>query len=277
MSSSTDQSTISAQAIALRLAGHSRREIIEILGPMSGGKLSEALRGTPPPEWTRRPRARDEDHAEARRLREEEGLSYAQIAARLGVSKSSISLWIRDMPRPAHLSPEESHKRAVAGLRQHWERKHAYRDEFRAAASREIGQLTDRETIIAGAIAYWCEGSKTKPWRTAGARVTFINSDPSLIRFFLRFLDIAGIERTDLVFRVQIHESADVAAAERFWQELTGAPVDQFRRPTLKRHNPKTVRKNTGEDYRGCLVVNVRRSGEFYRKIEGWMSAITLG
>ena len=140
-----------------------------------------------------------------------------------------MSLWIRDMPRPAHLSPEESHKRAVVGLRQHWERKHAYREEFRTAASREIGQLTDRETIIAGAIAYWCEGSKTKPWRTAGARVTFINSDPSLIRFFLRFLDIAGIERTDLVFRVQIHESADVAAAERFWKEQTGAPEDQFR------------------------------------------------
>ena len=274
MTANPDESTISARAIALRLAGKSRREIIEILGPMSGGKLSEALRGTPPPEWTRRPRAKDADRAEARRLRGE-GLSYAQIAARLGVSKSSISLWIRDLPRPPHLSPEESRKRSAAGLREHWKREYAQRDKFRAAAGREIGPLSDRETIIAGAIAYWCEGSKTKPWRTTGARVTFINSDPGLIRFHLRFLDVAGVEATDLIFRVHIHESADVPAAERYWQELTGAPADQFRRTTLKRHNPKTVRKNVNEDYHGCLIVAVRRSGELYREIEGWMSAIT--
>ena len=69
-----------------------------------------------------------------------------------------MSLWIRDLPRPAHLSPEESRKRSAAGLRQHWAREYAQRDEFRAAAADEIGQLTDREIRIAGAIAYWCEG-----------------------------------------------------------------------------------------------------------------------
>jgi hypothetical protein len=105
--------------------------------------------------------------------------------------------------------------------------------------------------------------------------VAFINSDAGLIRFFLHFLDTAGVQRSDLVFRVMIHESADVEAAQRFWAEVTGAPADQFRKPTLKRHNPKTVRKNTGEGYHGCLTINVRRSGDFYRKIEGWVSAIT--
>jgi hypothetical protein len=77
------------------------------------------------------------------------------------------------------------------------------------------------------------------------------------------------------IIRVSIHESADVEAAQRFWAELTEAPADQFRKPTLKRHNPKTVRKNTGEGYYGYLIINVRRSGDFYRKIEGWVSAIT--
>jgi len=41
----------------------------------------------------------------------------------------------------------------------------------------------------------------------------------------------------------------------------------------LKRHNPKTVRKNTGQDYKGCLRIDVRRSGWLYRKIDGWTSA----
>ena len=48
---------------------------------------------------------------------------------------------------------------------------------------------------------------------------------------------------------------------------------EQFRRPTLKRHNPKTIRKNTGDDYHGCLVIKVRRSASLYRQIDGWASA----
>jgi transposase len=274
MTANDDRSTIREQAVALRREGHSIREIREILGPVGNRTLNEALRDTPPPEWTRRPNAKDEAHAEARRLREQ-GLSYNQIAVRLGVSKSSISLWIRDMPRPSRLSPAEMNKKRADSVRRFWERQYANRDEFRAAAAREIGELTDREILIAGAIAYWCEGTKTKPHRPNGPRVTFINSDPNLIRFFLRFLEIAAIDRTDLIFRVHIHESADPEAAQRFWKQLTGATDDQFRRPTLKRHNPKTVRKNVGDDYHGCLIVNVRRSGDLYRSIEGWMSAIT--
>ena len=43
----------------------------------------------------------------------------------------------------------------------------------------------------------------------------------------------------------------------------------------MKRHNPKTVRKNVNETYHGCLRIDVRRSGELYRKIEGWVSAAT--
>jgi hypothetical protein len=46
-----------------------------------------------------------------------------------------------------------------------------------------------------------------------------------------------------------------------------------FRRPGLKRHSPTTVRKNTGDDYHGCLRIEVLRSTGLYRKIEGWASA----
>lgn len=53
----------------------------------------------PPPEWTRRPRAKDAARARARELREK-GLDYEEIATELGVSKGSVSLWVRDMPIP---------------------------------------------------------------------------------------------------------------------------------------------------------------------------------
>jgi len=165
---------------------------------------------------------------------------------------------------------------AAEGIRRYWEAeraaREAKREATRAAAAVEIGALTHRDLLIAGAVAYWCEGAKNKPYLRHD-RVVFINSEPRLIMFFLRFLEAAGIDRGRLIYRVQIHESVDVAAAEQFWLAPTGAAPDQFRRTTLKRHHPKTVRKNVGSDYRGCLRVDVRQSSGLYCQIEGWVRA----
>jgi transcriptional regulator with XRE-family HTH domain len=262
-------------AIALRRAGRSRREIKEILGITSNETLDKALKGEPPPAWTRRPRAKDELRAKARELREQ-GLAYHQIAAKLGVSQGSVSLWVRDLPRPGRLSYEECRKRSAEGSRRYWEAerpvREASREAVRAAAAAEIGPLTNREILIAGATAYWCEGTKSKPHRRSEV-VEFINSDPSVIRLFLRFLEVAGIGTERLVFRVYIHETADVAAAEQFWLTVTGAHPSQFHKAILKTHNPKTVRKNVGDDYHGCLRIDVMQSADLYRKIEGWVRA----
>jgi hypothetical protein len=72
----------------------------------------------------------------------------------------------------------------------------------------------------------------------------------------------------NLTFRVYIHENADAKAAELFWLKVTGAHQEQFLR---------TVRKNVGEDYHGCLRIDVRRGSDLYREIEGWVEAITRG
>lgn len=265
------------QAIALRRAGKSVRQIKQIMGPIGNRALSDALRGEPPPEWTRRPNAKDDLRARARAFRLQ-GLGYEEIVAQLGVSKSSVSLWVRDLPRPARVAPEECAKRAAERMRRYWTAERPVRAARRAAASAaaaaSIRGLTDREILIAGAVAYWCEGTKNKPHRRAD-RVSFANSDPELISLFLLFLDTAGVSRSDLVFRLQIHETANVESAERFWLTLTEARKEQFRKTYLKRHNPLTTRKNTGDGYHGCLRLDVRQSRELYRKIEGWASAVT--
>jgi transposase len=267
------------QAVMLRRQGKSCRQIKSILGPIGSSTLNDALKDEPPPEWTRRPRAMDDLRAQARELRAQ-GMDYEEIVAALGVAKGSVSLWVRDLPIPARLSPAESRKRSAEGARRYWAAERPLREARRAAAveaaAAQIGDLTDRELLIAGAIAYWCEGAKSKPHRRSD-RVMFINSDPALIRFFLSFLDATGTPRTGLIFRVYIHESADMESAQRFWMDVTGASPDRFRNPTIKRHNPKTVRKNVGDDYHGCLRIDVRRSADLYRRIEGWAAATMMG
>ena len=178
----------------LRRQGRSRREIKQILGPMSNATLNDALRGEPPPEWTRRPNAKDDLRAEARQLRTL-GQDYEEIAAALGVAKSSVSIWVRDLPRVTRSSTAEGKERSAEGTRRYWAARRLAKEADRAAArttaAPQIGALTNRELIIVGAIAYWCEGSKNKPgpWND---HVAFTNSDPALIRLFLRFLEAAG-------------------------------------------------------------------------------------
>jgi hypothetical protein len=60
-----------------------------------------------------------------------------------------------------------------------------------------------------------------------------------------------------------------VPAAEAFWADVAGVPVHMFSRATIKKHRPRTVRKNTGDTYHGCLIVRVLGSASLYRKTEG--------
>lgn len=249
-----------------------------MLGIGSNDTLNEALKGEPPLARNFRPNAKDDARAKARDLRQQ-GLAYSQIAAQLGVSKSSVSLWVRDLPRPGRgpLSYQAFRERQAAGVRRWWAAqrplREAQRGAARAAAAGEIGKLSDRETIIAGAVAYWCEGAKDKSYRRSN-QVRFTNSDPALIGLYLRFLAIAGITPDRLRCKVSIHESADVEAAQQFWLNITGLQAAQFRRAALKRHNPRTVRKNTGDDYRGCLSIDVLGGRNLYVKIEGWATGV---
>ncbi len=91
---------------------------------------------------------------------------------------------------------------------------------------------------------------------------------------FLAWLDLLEVERERLRYRVMIHMTADVEGAQRYWAGLAGVDTSAFQPTTIKRHNPKTVRKNGGEDYRGCLVINVLQGADLYRRIEGWWTGM---
>lgn len=142
-----------------------------------------------------------------------------------------------------------------------------------AAASAEVGCLSDREVLLLGAAIYWCEGSKGKPWRPAD-KVIFANSDPGLIGLFLRFLALADVTEDRIFFRLYIHETADVESAEHWWMARLGVARERFFPTSLKRHKLGTNRRNVGDDYHGCVAVSVRRYRSLYWRIEGLVAAM---
>jgi predicted transcriptional regulator len=264
----TSTAHLREQAVALRRQGFSTRQIREELG-ISSWDLRPLLADEPPPEWTKRPNAKDALRARARELRSQ-GWTYDRIKEELGCSKSSVSLWVRDLPAPER--KRRTREEASEIGRRGWEARLRAREEERLATKEEgrvsVGELTERELFLAGVALYWAEGSKDKPYARR-ERVAFVNSDPSMIQVYLAWLRLLDVDRQRLRFAVMIHEDADVAAAEKYWAGLTGADASAFYKTGLKRHNPKTVRRNTGENYQGCLAVYVLRAADLYRRVEG--------
>ncbi|WP_055548453.1 hypothetical protein [Streptomyces sp. NBRC 110028] len=265
------------RAIALRREGLSRRQIRDRLKVGNNDLLNRLLEGEAPPEWTKRPNAKDDLRSRAREMRIQ-GMTYDRIQLELGCSKSSISLWVRDLPKPERppRTPEEASAIAKRGWEATMRRREIERQQTKLRAAREIGRMTDRELFLVGVGLYWAEGAKSKPYRLA-ERAVFINSDPDMITLYLAWLRLLGIEPRRLRFHLMIHESADAAEAERYWADLVGADTNAFSKTTLKKHNPKTTRKNTGESYRGCLSIRVLDGADLYRRIEGWWYGIVVG
>ncbi|MFI0482418.1 helix-turn-helix domain-containing protein [Actinomadura sp. 9N215] len=206
------------------------------------------------------------------------GWTYREIAGSLDISISTCSLWLRDVPAPPR--PGHEQERVAAMWKARWEPLHiareAERQKVKLTACREAGELSERETLLAGALVYWCEGEKDKIYRRR-ERVSFINSDPALIVLFHRFLQVAGVSPEQLRIRLHIHETADIAEATEWWSKLIEVPPDEFQKPVIKRHDPKTNRKNLVDGYRGCLHITVTKSAELYQRIEGWAYGAMLG
>ncbi|MFF5215517.1 helix-turn-helix domain-containing protein [Micromonospora sp. NPDC000442] len=245
-------------------------------------RIYEMLRGVPAPDRVRRPRAKDDLRAEAVALRST-GHPVPEIARRLGVSRSTAYLWVRHIPLERDPEEERQRRRAHSKLMTdaQWDEHRQARDAARAAtvdaAAAWVKSLRYRDLVLVGAALYWAEGSKAKPWRPHDCRVRFVNSDPALIALFIEFVEALGERREALRYRVAIHESADAAQAVGWWAEQIGVSAEAFQPSTIKRHRPTTVRRNTGEAYRGCLSVEVPRSRRLYWKIEGIMKGMADG
>ncbi|GAA4931495.1 helix-turn-helix domain-containing protein [Actinoplanes utahensis] len=272
-----DKGEMRDEARRLRVdPGLSRSQLMKIFG-VSNGTLTDWLRGIEPPEWTRRPNAKDGLRREAADLREA-GWSINDIAAKLGVAKSTAFRWVGHVPLdPDAERAQEKREPAEKRIAGRWDDYRTDRDRLQVevwdAAAREVGHLSDRDVLLMGAVAYWCEGAKSKPWARRD-RLVFINSDPGLLALHLRFLQLGGYRLDELSYRVSIHETADPVMAADWWADTLAIPRDAFQKPTIKSHDPKTVRHNVGDDYHGCLTIAAPKSRKFYWRMEGVVKAV---
>ena len=105
-------------------------------------------------------------------------MTLADIAAALGVSKSSVSLWVRDVEfvpsKRRYGGRRRPHAQQIAKLRQI--------EELNRDGVQRLTALSDQAFLAAGAALYAGEGSKRE------GSVVFANTDPTMVAFFCSWL-----------------------------------------------------------------------------------------
>jgi hypothetical protein len=201
------------------------------------------------------------ERQQARQLRRA-GLALAEIAARLGVSKSSVSLWVRDVEFSAPVRSPRGRRRAPNALQR---RKRAEIDRLIEEGRVRIGRLTEREFLVAGVALYAGEGSK------GDGRVRFVNSDPRMVVLFCSWLrHFYEIDESRLRVALYLHQGLDLPAATAFWSALTGIPESQFTKPYRAVPDPSIRR---AKHVHGCVAVGYSCSTT-HRSIMGLVSAL---
>jgi len=187
-----------------------------------------------------------------------EGRSYSQIKKELRVSKSSLSLWLRQYPL------SEKRLRELRDFNE--QRIERFRNTMRAKRESRLKKvyqeeqnyllpLTKKELYIAGLLLYWGEGAKTTPYAAS-----LSNTNPKVVKFFLFWLvSVLLVPKKKIVVRLHLYADMDKKDEINFWSKQLGLPLSQFKPPYVKK---TTLR---GLTYKGfghgtCnLIVNGRQ------------------
>jgi Homeodomain-like domain len=199
------------------------------------------------------------------RLLRSTGLPLAEIAARLGVSRSSVSVWVRDVAFEPHPRGTRGRRRQPNALQR---RRQAEIDRLLAEGQARIGRLSEREFLVAGVALYAGEGSKTDGY------LRFANSDPRMVVFYCCWLRrFFEVDESRLRVRLYLHERLDLEAAIAYWSALIAIPASQFGKPYRAVPDP-SIRH--AKHVHGCVTVGYSCSAT-HRTVMGLVHALLSG
>ncbi len=207
----------------------------------------------------------------ARQLRKE-GKSIKEIERLIGVGRSSISVWVRDI----QLSEKQKERLASRNLsidvlerRRQTRFANGYKERypFLLQGIADIDALNEIDVLMLGLGLYWGEGSKTNR-----GIIELSNSDPRIIQMFVLFLTkVCKFERGQLRAHVSVHSHISFNTAEEYWSKISGISTTQFYRTSVQKS-----RAGKGErdalPY-GTFSVSVNNT-KMRIRLEGWIQGV---
>lgn len=203
------------------------------------------------------------------------GYSYNMISREMGLAKSTLSDWLREIP---YKPSKEVIKRIGLARMKSANFKHEQRmidiATMKKLAKKDIGKLTKRDLWLLGIGIYLGEGSKLYEY------IRVINSDPGIIKITMRwFRDICGLNDKNFAPRVYTYPDNDVKETIKYWSKIIDIPEEQFKTTQIDLRNNKLSKKKRKLPY-GTLHIQIRSCGKkelgrsLHRRIMGWIEAV---
>jgi transposase-like protein len=194
-----------------------------------------------------------EEREKARELRRD-GHSVKEICRMLGVAKSSVSIWVRDI----ELTDEQR-----LALKKHYPGYPGQHLGSRAVAAKyrelrrqyqEEGRVKAREgdaLHLAGCMLYWGEGEKGRPF------LSLANSDAAMLRFYTGFLrESLLIDDNEIVVRVSCYLGNGLIQKEieDYWLSVLRLPRSCLRKTLINVKPRSSQQKGRKLKYGVCRV-----------------------
>jgi transposase-like protein len=195
----------------------------------------------------------------ARQLRREEGASIKDIARRVGVSVSSVSVWVRDIDLTAEqhaalAARNVAYNRQMSGTWKQAATRRAERLSFQARG-RALARLGD-PLFVAGCMLYWAEGAKHRN------SLKFTNADPEMVRFFISFVRTFDVE--DDAIRLTCNLFADHVDRQReieqFWLDVAELPRSCLCKSSVNVYSKYSQKKRRNKLPYGTCRISVCRT-----------------
>ena len=197
-----------------------------------------------------------QEQALAKELRKS-GKSMRTIAKELNVSVGSVNKWVKGIiltkDQMIQINPT-GHKNWIAASKRYIEMHRQKRQEHQKTGRNEA--LND-PLHLAGCMLYWAEGSKGRN------SVSFSNTDPYMIKFFVRFLrSFFGIQNEEITLKINCYTNNGISLEEieTFWTHLLELPNSCLRKATVNSLPSSSKAKSKTRHIYGVCRIEVNRT-----------------
>jgi|SRR3989344_4313897 len=200
------------------------------------------------------------------------GKSIKDIARLLKISKSSASIWCRDVVlTPTQIENLHSqfiiggYKGRLKGARLQKEKREFKIKNYQKLGIVTIKLLRSRDLLLLGLGLYFGEGNKS------GNQFQFTNSNPNIIKLIILWLEkIFDIKKRDLILNIiinQLHRHRE-KELKKYWVKITTTNIFQFNKTIFIKSKNKKIYQNFN-NYFGTLTIRVRKSSDLQYRILG--------
>lgn len=174
-----------------------------------------------------------------------QGKSYNEICNQLGMSKSTLTSWFKGVDFSEEIKKSlskqvysESVRRLIKLNSIRGDLLNAQYLQAEKEALQDLEKYSRDPLFVAGVVAYWGEGDKTK-----GNQVRLINTDPKMLILFKNFLlKFGAINEEKLRGALFIYEDLHEQECKRFWTKNVGKIKFHKTQVLPSRHKSKKIK-----------------------------------